>query len=115
MLETLKSSTEPKEDIENAKKYLVGIIARLKKKKKIKAAQALQLNSNTNMPEMSPQRQTFGAPQTMSKGPPYANPYTNDVEMTDENMVTAPYNNNNNNPRPPPMNGYSMNGYNQIT
>lgn len=41
MLETLKSSTEPQADIEHAKKYLVGVIGGLNRKKKPKD-QALQ-------------------------------------------------------------------------
>lgn len=41
MLETLKSSPEPRADIEHAKKYLVGVIGGLNRKKKSKV-QALQ-------------------------------------------------------------------------
>lgn len=42
MLETLKSSPEPRADIEHAKKYLVGVIGALNRKKRSKA-QVLQL------------------------------------------------------------------------
>lgn len=44
MLETLKSSPEPKADIECAKKYLVGVIGNLNRKEKMKA-QALALQA----------------------------------------------------------------------
>ena len=49
MLETLKSSTEPKADIELARKYIVGVIGNLRRKKKMKAqAQALQASEGAS-------------------------------------------------------------------
>lgn len=42
MLETLKSSPEPRAEVEQAKRYLVGIIGNLNRKKKMKAVNALQ-------------------------------------------------------------------------
>lgn len=92
MLETLKSSTESKEDIENAKRYLVGVIARLKKKKKLKEANALRPPGTTLQPSgPSSRNQTLGPPDIVSKGPgPHAGPYPRDVQMmNEENRITA--------------------------
>lgn len=89
MLETLKSSTESKEHIETAKRYLVGIIARLKKKKKLKEANALQPISTLQPSGPSPGNQTFGPGEITSKGS-YAGPYTNGVQMMNENRVGTP-------------------------
>ena len=77
MLETLKSSPEPKEQVETAKRYVVGIIARLKAKKKLKKANALQPS------EPFIRNQPAGPNEAMSKGS-YTNPYTNDVHMMND-------------------------------
>lgn len=55
MLETLKSSTESEADILQAKKYLVGVIGGLNRKKKQREANALQpMNNNNLLQQQSP-------------------------------------------------------------
>lgn len=80
MLETLKSSPEPKEHIEAAKKYVVGVIARLKQKKKQKQSNVLPPLSALQPDEQSIRNQHTGPGENTSKGS-YTNPYTIDVDM----------------------------------
>lgn len=84
MLETLKSSPESKEHIEAAKKYLVGVIARLKQRKKQKKSDASRPLSALQPSEPSIRNQHNGTAENMSKGS-YAGPYSNDVHMMNDN------------------------------
>ena len=80
MLETLKSSPEPKELIETARKYVVGVIARLKLKKKQKRSDASRSLGALQPSEPSIRNQHNGPDETLSKES-YASPYINDVHM----------------------------------
>ena len=83
MLETLKSSPEPKEHIEAAKKYLVGVIARLKQKKKQKQSNALRPPSALQPSEPFIGNQHSGPGENMSKGS-NASPNINDVQLMND-------------------------------
>lgn len=84
MLETLKSSPEPKEHIETAKKYIVGVIARLKLKKKQKRSEASRSLGALQPSEPSIRNQHNGPDENLSKES-YASPYINDVHMMNDN------------------------------
>lgn len=84
MLEILKSSPEPKELIETAKKYVVGVIARLKLKKKQKRSDALRSLGALQPSEPSIRNQHNGPDENLPKDS-YASPYINDVHMMNDN------------------------------
>ena len=108
MLEALKSSPEPQEHLENSRRYVVGVIARLKQKKKQKKANGLQSSDSTLQPfgpssrnqalgppdsTLQPsgpsfRNQALGPPDMVTKGP-YASPYAHDVSMMNENRIAA--------------------------
>lgn len=106
MLDALKSSTETKEYIEYAKRYLVSVIGNLKRRQKLKEANALQNANHMGMPMPPPyNEQGLGLPGTASK-PSYAGSYPNGVHAMDENRVVLPGNSN-----PPSVDEY----YRQFT
>lgn len=87
MLETLKSSSEPKEHIEAAKRYVVGVIARLKQKKKLKKSNASRPLTALQPSEPSVRNQHAAGPsEAMPKGSStsYASPYMIDANMMND-------------------------------
>jgi chromodomain-helicase-DNA-binding protein 4 len=82
MLETLKSSTDSRETIDHAKKYIIGVIGGLNRKKKVKESKALRPHGNLQSPGPPSRNQARGPPDTGIEKP-YSHPYMNDVQMNE--------------------------------
>ncbi len=91
MLETLKSSTESKETILAAKKYLVGVVGNLNRnrKKKLSESNALQPTSTAQPIGISSSDRRRSGGEVVSKGR-HISPYATDGQLMNENMVPTP-------------------------
>lgn len=87
MLDTLRSSTEPKALIDQAKKYLVGVVGNLNRKKKLKQNPPVQPDNHLH-PHIPPNDQSYGLHN--GNGNLVTGPYDNGTVTSKENGFVNP-------------------------